>query len=32
MATGAVFEPVHIATALAKSARPGDGGVALAVQ
>jgi crotonobetainyl-CoA:carnitine CoA-transferase CaiB-like acyl-CoA transferase len=32
MATGAVFEPAHVASALAKSARPGDGGVALAVQ
>jgi crotonobetainyl-CoA:carnitine CoA-transferase CaiB-like acyl-CoA transferase len=32
MATGAIFEPAHVASTLAKSARPGDGGVALAVQ
>jgi crotonobetainyl-CoA:carnitine CoA-transferase CaiB-like acyl-CoA transferase len=32
MATGAVFEPVHVPATLAKSARAGDGGGALAVQ
>jgi crotonobetainyl-CoA:carnitine CoA-transferase CaiB-like acyl-CoA transferase len=32
LAAGAIFEPAHIATIVAKSARPGDGGVALAVQ
>jgi crotonobetainyl-CoA:carnitine CoA-transferase CaiB-like acyl-CoA transferase len=32
MATGAVFEPAHVPATLAKSARAGDGGGALAVQ
>lgn len=32
LATGAIFEPAHIAPALAKSARPGNDGAALAVQ
>lgn len=32
LATGAVFEPAHASLAVAKSARPGDGGVALATQ
>ena len=31
-ATGAVFEPAEHHTSLAKSARPGDGGVALMTQ
>ena len=32
MGTGAVFEPAHVLATLAKSARAGDGGGALAVQ
>ncbi|MGH6962884.1 MAG: CoA transferase [Phenylobacterium sp.] len=32
LATGAVFEPIHVPATLAKSARAGDGGGALAVQ
>jgi len=32
MATGAIFEPVHVPATQAKSARAGDGGGALAVQ
>lgn len=32
MATGAIFEPAHVPPTLAKSARAGDGGGALAVQ
>jgi crotonobetainyl-CoA:carnitine CoA-transferase CaiB-like acyl-CoA transferase len=32
LATGAIFEPIHLSPSLAKSARPGDGGIALATQ